>query len=90
MNLHAGCAKIIMPMFIISIIRWTVQKQPPLAELLKNRYDAVVIGVHNYNRYPANDFGISKAALWLMQQLQQQNKTVTIAFGNPYCDQIFL
>jgi beta-glucosidase-like glycosyl hydrolase/CubicO group peptidase (beta-lactamase class C family) len=59
-------------------------KAAATAELLKNRYDAVVIGLHNYNRYPANDFGISSAALWLMQQLQQQNKTVTIAFGNPY------
>ncbi|HEX4849434.1 MAG TPA: serine hydrolase, partial [Puia sp.] len=59
-------------------------KAAAMAELLKNRYDAVVIGLHNYNRYPANDFGISKGALWLIQQLQQQNKTVTIAFGNPY------
>ena len=54
------------------------------AELLANRYDVVVIGLHNYNRFPANNFGISKPALALLQQLQQQNKTVTMVFGNPY------
>lgn len=60
-----------------------------LAELIRNRYDAVVIGLHGYNRFPANDFGISKAALSLMHQLQVQNKTVTIAFGNPYAMRYF-
>ncbi|HEY4876736.1 MAG TPA: glycoside hydrolase family 3 N-terminal domain-containing protein [Puia sp.] len=53
-------------------------------ELLKNRYDAIVIGLHNYNRFPANNFGISSTAIWLMKQLQEQNKTVTLVFGNPY------
>ncbi len=52
--------------------------------LLKDRYDAVVIGLHNYNRFPHNNFGISKASFWLIQQLQQQFKTITLAFGNPY------
>ena len=59
-------------------------KAVAIAELLRGRYDAVIIGVHNYNRYPADNFGISKAALWLMQQLQQRGKAITLAFGNPY------
>ncbi len=59
------------------------------AELLKNRYDGVIVGVHNYNRYPANNFGISKPAQWLIQQLLQQNKTITLAFGNPYAIKYF-
>jgi len=59
-------------------------KAAAITELLKNRYETVIIGLHNYNRFPANNFGISNAALWLIQQLQQQNKTITIAFGNPY------
>lgn len=53
-------------------------------QLLKDRYDAVVIGLHNYNRYPNNNFGISPASVWLIQQLQHQYKTITLAFGNPY------
>jgi len=64
-------------------------KATALLELLRNRYDGVIIGLHAYNRFPANDFGISHAALWLIQQLQQQNKTVTIAFGNPYAIKYF-
>ena len=54
------------------------------ADLLKGRYDVVIIGLHNYNRFPANNFGISKPAVSLINLLQQQNKTVTFVFGNPY------
>ncbi|MHA4808223.1 glycoside hydrolase family 3 N-terminal domain-containing protein [Flavitalea flava] len=53
-------------------------------ELLSNRYDVLVIGLHNYARFPAANFGISHPAVWLMQQLQQRNKAVTFVFGNPY------
>lgn len=53
-------------------------------ELLSNRYDAIVIGLHNYARFPAHNFAISAPATWLLQQLQQKEKTVTFVFGNPY------
>jgi beta-N-acetylhexosaminidase len=53
-------------------------------ELLSNRYDVLVIGVHDFARFPAHDFGISRPVTWLLQQLQQRNKTVTMIFGNPY------
>ncbi len=53
-------------------------------ELIKNRYKSVIIGVHNYNRYPANQFGISNYALDLIKQIQQNNKTIIFDFGNPY------
>jgi beta-N-acetylhexosaminidase len=59
-------------------------KATALLELIKNRYDVVVIGLHNYNRYPANNFGISATAQSLILQLQQQFSTITLAFGNPY------
>ncbi|MEP6727375.1 MAG: glycoside hydrolase family 3 N-terminal domain-containing protein, partial [Bacteroidota bacterium] len=55
-----------------------------LLQFIKNRYDVVVIGLHNYARYPANNFGISPTAQSLILQLQQQFSTVTFAFGNPY------
>jgi len=55
-----------------------------LLALLKDRYDEIIIGIHNYNRFPANDFGISKTSLWLIQQLQKQNNAITMVFGNPY------
>ena len=52
--------------------------------LMKSRYKSVVIGLHNYNRYPANNFGISQSARDLVQQLQQETKSITFVFGNPY------
>lgn len=53
-------------------------------QLLKKRYDAIIVGVHNYTRYPANNFGISSSAIQLLKQIQQETKTITFFFGNPY------
>ncbi|RFM26733.1 glycoside hydrolase family 3 N-terminal domain-containing protein [Deminuibacter soli] len=47
-------------------------------------YDEVIVGLHQYAKYPARNFGISGAATMLMQQLQQQPATVALVFGNPY------
>ena len=55
-----------------------------LMDLFKNRYDVVVIGLHNYARFPANNFGISGAARMLFSNLQYHFKTITFVFGNPY------
>lgn len=55
-----------------------------LLQFMKGRYDAVVVGLHNYARFPANNFGMSAAAVGLAQHLQQQFKSITLAFGNPY------
>ena len=57
-------------------------------ELIKSRYNAVVIGVHSYNRYPKNNFGISDYALDLIKKIQDADgdnyKTILFDFGNPY------
>ncbi len=53
-------------------------------ELIKNRYKSVVIGIHNYARYPSNNFGISTYTLDLVNQIQQNNPTIIFDFGNPY------
>ena len=60
------------------------EKAKAALELMKNRYQAVIVGLHSYNRFPANNYGVSSAARWLLEQLQQQGKTITFAFGNPY------
>ena len=57
---------------------------PSTVRQLRNQYDAVVVGIHNYTRYPANNFGISRPALQLLQAIQQQTKSVSFFFGNPY------
>ena len=51
---------------------------------VKKNYSKVIIGVHDYKRVPANNFGISKNAVDLVSQLQQKTKAITFIFGNPY------
>ena len=53
-------------------------------ELLSGRYEAIVIGMHNYARFPAHNFAISAPAASLLHQLQQKEKAITFFFGNPY------
>lgn len=60
------------------------EKVRPMLDLFRDRYDVVIIGVHNYNRFPANNFGLSSAAQALILGLQLQMKSVTMVFGNPY------
>lgn len=55
-----------------------------LASRLQTQYDIVVVGIHHYNRFPAGNFGISSAAIQLLQEVQQLKKTITFVFGNPY------
>lgn len=56
----------------------------PMLSLLNKRYDAVILGVHRYSRFPGNNFGMSEAAINLIQQVQATNLTITMVFGNPY------
>lgn len=56
----------------------------PLVQQVVSRYKKVIIGIHNYNRTPANNFGISKPAVDLVTLLQHQTNAITFVFGNPY------
>ncbi|MEO5501139.1 MAG: glycoside hydrolase family 3 N-terminal domain-containing protein [Ginsengibacter sp.] len=58
-------------------------------QLIKTRYKKVIIGIHNYNRYPANNFGISQYAVDLVQQVAKEVPSVIFDFGNPYALQFF-
>lgn len=53
-----------------------------LLQALSN-YDAVVIGLHNFSRRPANNFGLSANSLDLLKKVQQLN-AISFVFGNPY------
>lgn len=50
------------------------------------QYDAVIVGFHNYSRKPANQFGLSKNSIDLLNKLQKNN-SITFVFGNPYAAQ---
>ncbi len=47
-------------------------------------YDVIVIGVHNYSRRPANNYGLSKPVLYLLNELEKSDKSISLFFGNPY------
>jgi len=55
-----------------------------IAEIIQKGFDAIVVGVHNYSRRPANNFGINQSSIYLMNQLQQQPNSISLFFGNPY------
>lgn len=55
-----------------------------LTDLLKDKYDEVIIGVHQFSRRPANNFGISAPAMELVRALNKETNPITIVFGNPY------
>jgi beta-N-acetylhexosaminidase len=57
---------------------------PMLVATLKEKYEAVIVGMHNYKRVPANNFGISYSSIQLANRLQDQLPCATFVFGNPY------
>ncbi len=55
-----------------------------LLYLLESRYDAIVIGVHQMRRYPAGNFGLSDAAVKLVNGISKKLHSTLFVFGNPY------
>jgi len=55
-----------------------------IQSIKEKNYDVVIIGLHNYSRRPANNYGIGNASVYLMNELQKNNNSVTLDFGNPY------
>ncbi|MBA4197859.1 MAG: serine hydrolase [Chitinophaga sp.] len=52
--------------------------------LQQKNYDAVIVGVHNYSRRPANNYGINKPTVYLLNELNKFNQSAFLFFGNPY------
>ena len=59
-------------------------KSDSILTALQGKYDAIVIGIHQLSKYPSNNFGLSKTAVDLMNQLQANTNAITFLFGNPY------
>ena len=55
-----------------------------LTDSIISRYRKIIIGIHNINRAPANNFGISNEAVQMINSLQQQTNAITFLFGNAY------
>ena len=48
------------------------------------KYDAIILSLHQYNRRPANNFGLDSAAIILMQHFAENKNAICLFFGNPY------
>jgi len=59
-----------------------------LQQINAAKYDAIIIGVHDYSLRPANNYNISSAALKFWNGLQTL-KTATFLFGNVYAAKNF-
>lgn len=57
---------------------------PKLIKQLKRKYKKIIVSVSNYSRRPANNYGLSKNAVSLLQNLQEKDNAIIFAFGNPY------
>ena len=51
---------------------------------IKGKKKTIIVGLHNYNRRPANNFGLSKDAVTLLQAVEQKKNAILFSFGNPY------
>ncbi len=62
----------------------SISAQQLINTLQQKNYDAIIVGVHNYSRRPAANYGLSNPVIYLMNELQKSDKSVTVFFGNPY------
>ncbi len=55
-----------------------------LIDSITQHYQKVVIGIHQINRAPANNFGINKDAVDFINTLQHKTRSMILLFGNAY------
>lgn len=66
------------------LLAWTDgdSKADSLFETIsRNKYDAVVLGIHNFSNRPGNNYGISNVSIALWHKLNTTN-SITFVFGN--------
>ena len=56
-------------------------KADDIFEKVIDKYDAVVIGIHNFSNRPASNYGITNSSLSLWRRLNKAN-SITLVFGN--------
>lgn len=47
-------------------------------------YDMVIVAVHQINKYPKDNYGITSDLCSLVSQLKEKTKVTVVCFGNPY------
>jgi beta-N-acetylhexosaminidase len=65
----------------------SVKAQSLAAQINVDKYEEVIIGIHDYSLRPANNYNISKPALSLWNNVQKN--AITVLFGNVYAGELF-
>jgi len=52
-------------------------------------YDMVVVGLHQINKYPKDNYGITEDVCDLVNRLKKKTKVTVVCFGNPYSMRAF-
>lgn len=66
------------------------QRVAQVIHKVKTHYKQVVIGIHNYNRFPANQYGLSNETIRAVNEFGGGGKpAIVFDFGNPYALQYF-
>jgi len=47
-------------------------------------YDAIIIGIHQFKKFPADNFGLNQACVDLAKKIEQKKNVISFVFGNPY------
>lgn len=55
-----------------------------LMNILGTQYDVVILGIHQYKKYPSANFGVSMEGINLFNALSKQENVYSFVFGNPY------
>jgi len=55
----------------------------PLKEQFQE-FTTIIVGLHNYNRKPTNNFGFNDSILNLLNYLANKENVIIFCFGNPY------
>ena len=54
-----------------------------------NKYDKVIVSIHNMDKLSSKNFGISDSTLQFLNVLYKQSDVVTVLFGSPYALKYF-
>jgi len=49
-----------------------------------SKYKMVIAGIHDMNRQPSKNYGITESSVNFLKQLSQKTNLVVVVFGNPY------
>lgn len=55
-----------------------------LMQMIGDKYDAIIVGLHKYKKYPAGNFGVSQHIVRLASTLGNKENVFSFIFGNPY------